>query len=124
MLRSFARRTKSQRFFLFFFQAEDGIRYYKVTGVQTCALSDLRRTPSTRCAGYARRCTASRRWRPPAASASMSIATRRSPGWSARWRRGSTRGSSRGRRPADRESGGVGKGEDFGGGRVLKNKKV
>src|SRR5256885_5932408 len=23
---------------LFFFQAEDGIRYYKVTGVQTCAL--------------------------------------------------------------------------------------
>src|SRR5256885_11202789 len=25
-------------FFFFFFQAEDGIRYYKVTGVQTCAL--------------------------------------------------------------------------------------
>src|SRR5688500_20006129 len=25
-------------FFLFFFQAEDGIRDYKVTGVQTCAL--------------------------------------------------------------------------------------
>src|SRR5688500_19816900 len=25
-------------FFLFFFQAEDGIRVYKVTGVQTCAL--------------------------------------------------------------------------------------
>src|ERR1039457_278008 len=25
-------------FFLFFFQAEDGIRHYKVTGVQTCAL--------------------------------------------------------------------------------------
>src|SRR5256885_9644565 len=24
--------------FCFFFQAEDGIRYYKVTGVQTCAL--------------------------------------------------------------------------------------
>src|SRR5256885_17257773 len=24
--------------FYFFFQAEDGIRYYKVTGVQTCAL--------------------------------------------------------------------------------------
>ena len=23
---------------LFFFQAEDGIRFYKVTGVQTCAL--------------------------------------------------------------------------------------
>src|SRR5256885_13280983 len=27
-----------QIFFLFFFQAEDGIRDYKVTGVQTCAL--------------------------------------------------------------------------------------
>src|SRR5256885_11367030 len=26
------------RFFFFFFQAEDGIRDYKVTGVQTCAL--------------------------------------------------------------------------------------
>ena len=26
------------RFFCFFFQAEDGIRDYKVTGVQTCAL--------------------------------------------------------------------------------------
>src|SRR5205807_6911088 len=24
--------------YVFFFQAEDGIRYYKVTGVQTCAL--------------------------------------------------------------------------------------
>src|SRR5256885_2795421 len=27
-----------QRRFIFFFQAEDGIRDYKVTGVQTCAL--------------------------------------------------------------------------------------
>src|SRR5256885_8082043 len=31
----------------FFFQAEDGIRDYKVTGVQTCALPILRST--TRC---------------------------------------------------------------------------
>src|SRR2546426_5225423 len=31
------------RFFVFFFQAEDGIRDYKVTGVQTCALPILRR---------------------------------------------------------------------------------
>src|SRR2546426_2439534 len=30
--------TISLRLFLFFFQAEDGIRDYKVTGVQTCAL--------------------------------------------------------------------------------------
>src|SRR6266446_7292195 len=29
-------------FFFFFFQAEDGIRDYKVTGVQTCALPILR----------------------------------------------------------------------------------
>src|SRR5256885_10792496 len=28
----------STRLFFFFFQAEDGIRDYKVTGVQTCAL--------------------------------------------------------------------------------------
>ena len=28
-------------FFVFFFQAEDGIRDYKVTGVQTCALPIL-----------------------------------------------------------------------------------
>src|SRR5256885_11136832 len=28
--------------YLFFFQAEDGIRDYKVTGVQTCALPILR----------------------------------------------------------------------------------
>src|SRR2546426_10311313 len=30
-------------FFFFFFQAEDGIRDYKVTGVQTCALPILHR---------------------------------------------------------------------------------
>src|SRR6266446_7583175 len=29
---------ESQDFIVFFFQAEDGIRAYKVTGVQTCAL--------------------------------------------------------------------------------------
>src|SRR5256885_5781734 len=34
-------------FFFFFFQAEDGIRDYKVTGVQTCALPiSLSATPS------------------------------------------------------------------------------
>src|SRR5256885_7270079 len=33
-----------QRFIFFFFQAEDGIRDYKVTGVQTCAIPILRRT--------------------------------------------------------------------------------
>src|SRR5256885_13176468 len=29
---------REERWHVFFFQAEDGIRYYKVTGVQTCAL--------------------------------------------------------------------------------------
>src|SRR2546426_6708452 len=33
--------SRSQQFFFFFFQAEDGIRDYKVTGVQTCALPIL-----------------------------------------------------------------------------------
>src|SRR5256885_11706341 len=31
-------RSSSPRYYFFFFQAEDGIRDYKVTGVQTCAL--------------------------------------------------------------------------------------
>src|SRR5256885_13203651 len=31
-------RTQVRAVFVFFFQAEDGIRDYKVTGVQTCAL--------------------------------------------------------------------------------------
>src|SRR2546426_7598276 len=33
----------------FFFQAEDGIRDYKVTGVQTCALPILARRRQARC---------------------------------------------------------------------------
>src|SRR5215467_6481150 len=42
-------------FICFFFQAEDGIRDYKVTGVQTCALpiwlqADGRQTPEARLA--------------------------------------------------------------------------
>src|SRR6266446_890986 len=46
-------------FFFFFFQAEDGIRDYKVTGVQTCALpiarGDEARLPSVRQREGARR---------------------------------------------------------------------
>src|SRR5256885_7048213 len=34
--------------FFFFFQAEDGIRDYKVTGVQTCALPILRSAMAVR----------------------------------------------------------------------------
>src|SRR5690606_39457215 len=38
----------------FFFQAEDGIRDFHVTGVQTCALPIYRtRTPSIKARGYA-----------------------------------------------------------------------
>src|SRR5688500_19363421 len=37
---------ESQYLMFFFFQAEDGIRDYKVTGVQTCALPILRATCS------------------------------------------------------------------------------
>src|SRR2546426_4715625 len=35
--------------FFFFFQAEDGIRDYKVTGVQTCALPILQRADHIFC---------------------------------------------------------------------------
>src|SRR5256885_6167698 len=34
--------SRLRSLFFFFFQAEDGIRDYKVTGVQTCALPILR----------------------------------------------------------------------------------
>src|SRR5256885_7301347 len=37
-VRSFAGVRRRRARFVFFFQAEDGIRDYKVTGVQTCAL--------------------------------------------------------------------------------------
>src|SRR2546430_4401907 len=41
-------RRKGGWFFLFFFQAEDGIRDLTVTGVQTCALPISRRLPTWR----------------------------------------------------------------------------
>src|SRR6266446_8594583 len=43
----------------FFFQAEDGIRDYKVTGVQTCALPIFGGCRSGRCVGDLRSPTAS-----------------------------------------------------------------
>src|SRR5205807_5608884 len=43
------RSKPAQRDLNFFFQAEDGIRDYKVTGVQTCALPICRPSPRTRC---------------------------------------------------------------------------
>src|SRR5256885_5301647 len=47
-------------FLFFFFQAEDGIRDYKVTGVQTCALPIYRICPASSahcCIGSAALCT-------------------------------------------------------------------
>src|SRR5256885_5121017 len=83
----------------FFFQAEDGIRDYKVTGVQTCALPIcdrrrrlLRRGPARadlRALSGRRRCVRPRLDRPP--------------GRMARCRRG---GSGTGAVRGDRESGG------------------
>src|SRR5205807_6202786 len=43
----------------FFFQAEDGIRDYKVTGVQTCALPISRLRPSRRVSTLTHQC-----WQP------------------------------------------------------------
>src|SRR2546426_12447355 len=50
--------------FLFFFQAEDGIRDYKVTGVQTCALPISRRRAPPRSASGPGRGGARRRGPP------------------------------------------------------------
>src|SRR5690606_30063365 len=46
----------------FFFQAEDGIRAFHVTGVQTCALpihekSGVHRIQKRNCEGFSRRCS-------------------------------------------------------------------
>src|SRR5690606_39865652 len=49
-------------FFFFFFQAEDGIRDFHVTGVQTCALP-ISPSPPTRCGRATGRRRAARRGR-------------------------------------------------------------
>src|SRR6266850_6042943 len=65
----------------FFLQAEDGIRAYKVTGVQTCALPICWPTPPTNPAGPRCSCSpfrstaASGRSRPPADSIRGGAAT-------------------------------------------------
>src|SRR5256885_8450476 len=55
-------RTSAEHDDFFFFQAEDGIRDYKVTGVQTCALpiSCRRRMRGGRAASCARHCRCGR----------------------------------------------------------------
>src|SRR5256885_14068241 len=86
---------------MFFFQAEDGIRDYKVTGVQTCALP-IFLTASAASSAVGESCGTSR---------SAAIAALRSP------RRSRQAGS------GDRESGVEGKRVDLGGGRIIKKKK-
>src|SRR5262249_60004872 len=54
----------------FFFQAEDGIRYWSVTGVQTCALpisalDEEHRLATVICRTFASRCSSSRAARIP-----------------------------------------------------------
>src|SRR3989454_12602406 len=52
-------------FFFFFFQAEDGIRDYKVTGVQTCALPiSPKQSIASRFAGLLERSRRSPLWPP------------------------------------------------------------
>src|SRR5256885_8891784 len=60
------------KWFFFFFQAEDGIRDYKVTGVQTCALPIC----PGRCRNGARSgtwCPSTRRWSAWAGTASFAL---------------------------------------------------
>src|SRR2546430_5916378 len=101
---------------LFFFQAEDGIRYLTVTGVQTCALpicsscsvANTMAAPSLRPANPAR----ARDW-PTSGSPSNQPRSRASgaPSPAVRTRRG------------DRKSVVKGKSVDLGGRRIIKKKK-
>src|SRR2546426_10525582 len=86
---------RASRFLFFFFQAEDGIRDYKVTGVQTCALPI---SPPTRQGGA----PGPRRGRAP----NGDLPPRP-------WRRA----------PRDRKSVVLGKSVDLGGRRIIKKKK-
>src|SRR5688500_20280827 len=59
----------------FFFQAEDGIRDYKVTGVQTCALPIYGTTRSCSSSGTVARCSR----RTPTISCGTSLSSSESP---------------------------------------------
>src|SRR5256885_4093792 len=79
-------RSRRVELLIFFFQAEDGIRDYKVTGVQTCALpisatcrpSRSRATPSTGAATCSPAASCSGSW---SAARSSSPATPITPSW-------------------------------------------
>src|ERR1039457_1168902 len=87
-------------FFFFFFQAEDGIRDYKVTGVQTCAL------PIWCSGGWS-----GRRWRSGCATRGWGLRPR-----SARRFFGNSCGGAPRRQPTGKGGGGGGGGAGGGGG--------
>src|SRR6266446_9001316 len=89
------RREPDIGFVFFFFQAEDGIRDYKVTGVQTCALPICRRGPARGTLVHGRRAEV-----PPHAVEPAQRADRRGP-------RDRARGGARPRRAADRAASGM-----------------
>src|SRR2546429_8053448 len=97
--------------FVFFFQAEDGIRDVAVTGVQTCALPIWRARRPRRTGGSHRPCGA---W------AAAGPGLRSGAPCAPRHRRGAR---PRRRRRADRKSGGEGKRGELRGGRNIKKKK-
>src|SRR3712207_7513658 len=103
--------------FVFFFQAEDGIRDIGVTGVQTCALPIF----SVRvCASGGRLLRGCGRTRPAPTSRPRSWGRSR-PVCSPPTRRGSARRSPS--RARERKSVGEGKSGDLGGRRIIKKKK-
>src|SRR5256885_14430691 len=92
-------------FFFFFFQAEDGIRDYKVTGVQTCALPITPRRSGSPNRHWAGSCRSPRARRRAPRDSRYAPAPDRSP------------------RGSDRKSVVEGKRVDLGGGRIIKKKK-
>src|SRR5256885_15194280 len=102
----------------FFFQAEDGIRDYKVTGVQTCALPIS--ASSTFMPGWICSCLTMKAALLLAAKGLSSSTIQRSQDGQGRtWRREDRRQG----RLGDRKSGGEGKRGDLGGRRIIKKKK-
>src|SRR5256885_4403367 len=101
---------------VFFFQAEDGIRDYKVTGVQTCALPIYTLTPMT-CSGE----SSGRCWSAASTAASSSASPSPTDAASENQRSGGCTGSW-----SKREIGRAacrGRGEISGGGGSFKKKK-
>src|SRR2546430_6626606 len=102
-------------FFFFFFQAEDGIRDLTVTGVQTCALPILCRTPRRR------RSTTTVKPLPTSSRARTVEAPAQL--WNRHWRAFASSSRARSSPGPDRKSVVEGKSVDLGGRRIIKKKK-